>query len=65
MPTEQLVIELNAKTQELDAKLKATESRLEGLEKSTRKADGSLLKMAKAGGKVDRDWETSCSVGIV
>ena len=48
MATESLIIELDAKTAKLDAKLKTTNKRLDDLEGSTAKADDSLKKMSAA-----------------
>jgi hypothetical protein len=53
MATEELIVLLDAKTQKLDAKLRATEKRLDDFEGSTGKADKSLLSLsgtAKAAG---------------
>lgn len=52
MATEELIVLLDAQTQKLDAKLRATEKRLDDFEGSTDKADKSLLKMSEAGKKV-------------
>ena len=53
MATEELIVLLDAKTQKLDAKLRASEKRLDDFEGSTGKADKSLLSLsgtAKAAG---------------
>ena len=52
MATEELIVLLDAQTQKLDAKLRATEKRLDDFEGSTDKADKSLIKMSEAGKKV-------------
>jgi hypothetical protein len=44
--TEQLVIELNAKTAKLDAKLNSTNDKLDKLAEKTKKADGAFNKIA-------------------
>ena len=46
MATEELIVLLDAKTQKLDAKLRATEKRLDDFEGSTGKADKSLLRLS-------------------
>ena len=46
MATEELIVLLDAKTQKLDAKLRATEKRLDDFEGSTGKADKSLLSLS-------------------
>ena len=51
MATEELIVLLDAQTQKLDAKLRATEKRLDDFEGSTDKADKSLVKMSEAGKK--------------
>jgi hypothetical protein len=50
MATEELIVLLDAKTQKLDAKLKATEKRLDELDGGVKKTDSSLKKFSKAGG---------------
>lgn len=45
MSTEQLIIELDARTAKLDAKLKKVEKQLDGVDDSTKKVDGSLSKL--------------------
>lgn len=50
MATESLIVELDARTKKLDAKLKATENKLDKLAGTTKKADKSLAKMGKAAG---------------
>ena len=50
MSTESLIVELDAKTQKLDAKLKATTKRLDELDGGVKKTDSSLLKMGKVAG---------------
>ncbi len=45
MATESLIIELDAKTSKLDARLKRTEKQLDSLDKSTKKVDKSLLSL--------------------
>ena len=52
MSTEQLIIELDARTAKLDAKLKKVEKQLDGVEDSTKKADFSFKKFAKTADKV-------------
>jgi len=52
MSTESLVIELDAKTQRLDAKLRKTEKRLDELDGSVKKTDSSLAKMGSVAGVV-------------
>ena len=47
MATEELIVLLDAKTQKLDAKLKATEARLDGLDGKTKKNDKSLGSLSK------------------
>ena len=49
MATESLIVELDAKTQKLDAKLRATERRLDELDGTTQKADSSLLSLSRTG----------------
>ena len=49
MATEQLVIELNAKTQQLEAALTRVEGELKGVEGEAGKADKSLLSLESAG----------------
>ena len=51
MSTEQLIIELDARTAKLDAKLKKVEAGLDGVEGKTKKADAGLKKFAN-GAKV-------------
>lgn len=46
MATEELIVLLDAQTQKLDAKLKATEKRLDDFEGKTGKADKSLMSMS-------------------
>lgn len=46
MATESLIVELDAKTQKLDAKLRATERRLDELDGTTKKTDKSLGKIS-------------------
>lgn len=46
MATEQLVVELNAKTAKLDAKLKKSSNELDNLAEKTKKADGAFNKIA-------------------
>ena len=46
MATEELIVLLDAQTQKLDAKLRATEKRLDDFEGSTGKADKSLLSLS-------------------
>lgn len=46
MATEELIVLLDAQTQKLDAKLKATEKRLDNFEGKTGKADKSLMSMS-------------------
>ena len=46
MATEQLIIELNAKTAKLDAKLNSTNDKLDKLSDKTKKADGAFNKIA-------------------
>tara|TARA_R110002126_G_scaffold282539_1_gene431031 strand:+ start:369 stop:2270 length:1902 start_codon:yes stop_codon:yes gene_type:complete len=50
MATEELIVLLDAKTQKLDAKLKATEARLDGLDGKTKKNDKSLGSLSKTAG---------------
>ena len=50
MSTEQLIIELDARTAKLDAKLKKVEKQLDGVDDSTKKVDGSLKKVGKVAG---------------
>ena len=50
MSTEQLIIELDARTAKLDAKLKKVERNLDGVDDSTKKVDGSLKKVGKVAG---------------
>jgi len=53
MATEELIVLLDAQTQKLDAKLRATEKRLDDFEGKTEKADKSLFNLsdtAKAAG---------------
>jgi len=50
MSTEQLIIELDAKTAKLDAKLKKVERNLDHVDGSTKKVDGSLKKMGNVAG---------------
>ena len=50
MTTEALIVELDAKTQKMDAKLKAATKRLDELDGGAKKADSSLAKMGKAAG---------------
>lgn len=50
MSTEQLIIELDARTAKLDAKLKKVEKHLDGVDDSTKKVDGSLKKVGKVAG---------------
>ena len=49
MSTEQLIIELDAKTAKLDAKLSKVERSLDGVEGQVKKTDSSLVSMGKAG----------------
>lgn len=49
MSTEQLIIELDAKTAKLDAKLSKVEKNLDGVEGQTKKTESSLSSMGKAG----------------
>lgn len=49
MSTEQLIIELDAKTAKLDAKLRKVEKSLDGVEGQTKKTESSLSSMGKAG----------------
>tara|TARA_R110002124_G_scaffold280791_1_gene454457 strand:- start:366 stop:2144 length:1779 start_codon:yes stop_codon:yes gene_type:complete len=48
MASEELIIVLNAKTAKLDAKLKATDEKLNRLTKSTKKTDNSLKSFSKS-----------------
>ena len=50
MSTESLIVELDAKTQKMDAKLKASTKRLDELDGGAKKADSSLAKMGKVAG---------------
>lgn len=52
MATESLIIELNAKTSKLDAKIKKTKTNLDGLEDSTKKTDSSFLKLSNTAATV-------------
>ena len=47
MTTESLIVELDARTSKIDAKLKQTENRLDQLDGSVKKADSSFATMAK------------------
>lgn len=47
MATEQLIVELDARTAKLDAKLRRTESRLDELDGTVKKTDGSLKSFSK------------------
>jgi len=49
MATEELIVLLDAQTQKLDAKLRASEKRMDEFEGKTSKADKSLFKMSKTG----------------
>lgn len=49
MATESLIVELDARTQKIDAKLTATEKKLAIVEKGTKKADKAFLGLSKAG----------------
>lgn len=48
MATESLIVELDAKTQKLDSKLRATEKRLDKLDGTVKKTDVSFTKMGSA-----------------
>jgi hypothetical protein len=48
MATESLIIKLDAKTQKLDAKIKATDAKLDKLDNSVKKTDASFAKMGKS-----------------
>ena len=48
MATESLIIELDARTKKLDAKLQSTEARLDGVEGATKKADKGFHKLSAA-----------------
>jgi hypothetical protein len=50
MSTEQLIIELDARTAKLDAKLSKVERQLDGVDESTKKVDGSLSKLGNVAG---------------
>ena len=52
MATEELIVLLDAQTQKLDAKLRASEKRMDEFEGKTTKADKSLFKMSETGKKV-------------
>lgn len=52
MSTEQLIIELDARTAKLDAKLNKVEKQLDGVDKKTKKADFSFKKFAATADKV-------------
>ena len=52
MATEELIVLLDAQTQKLDAKLRASEKRMNEFEGKTSKADKSLFKMSETGKKV-------------
>ena len=52
MATEELIVLLDAQTQKLDAKLRASEKRMDEFEGKTDKADKSLSKMSETGKKV-------------
>ena len=52
MATEELIVLLDAQTQKLDAKLRASEKRMDEFEGKTDKADKSLFKMSETGKKV-------------
>ena len=54
MATEKLIIELDARTAKLDAKLKATESRLDQLDGTVKKTDKSMLSLQKTATKAAR-----------
>ena len=51
MATERLIVELDAKSQKLEAALKRTDERLDKVEKGAKKASGSLSLMSAAGRK--------------
>ena len=48
MATESLIIELDARTKRLDAKLESTNDKLDKISSTTAKADGSLAKFGRA-----------------
>jgi hypothetical protein len=52
MATEELIVLLDAQTQKLDAKLRASEKRMDEFEGKTEKADKSLFKMSETGKNV-------------
>lgn len=52
MAQESLIVELDARTKKLDAKLKATDDKLDKLSGTTKKADNALAKLSKIGGIV-------------
>ena len=52
MATEELIVLLDAQTQKLDAKLRASEKRMDEFEGKTEKADKSLFKISETGKKV-------------
>ena len=54
MSTEKLVVELEAKTGELDTSLKGITKRLEGLERKAKDTDSTLVKLSKAAKAVGR-----------
>ncbi|MCP4493121.1 MAG: hypothetical protein GY820_38355 [Gammaproteobacteria bacterium] len=65
MPTEKLIVEIDAKTKKLDAKLNQTDKRLSKLEGSTAKADKSFAKFSKgAAGAAVAVTAVAASIGL-
>jgi len=64
MSTEQLIIELDAKTAKLDAKLKKVERNLDHVDGSTKKTDKSLISMSKAGEIAGRGITAVATAGL-
>jgi len=58
MSTEQLIIELDARTAKLDAKLNKVERNLDGVENKTKKADRAFVKFSSGFNKMDIDLKS-------
>ena len=64
MATEALIVELDAKTNELDAALKSTNTKLDKLDKQTKKNDKSFAKLTKVAAGVGKAVSTVAVAGL-
>jgi hypothetical protein len=64
MTTESLIVELDARTQKLDAALKSTNQKLDKLDKQTNKNDKSFGKLSKTAGAVGAALKVTAVAGL-